>query len=93
MMIPLEEAAARVGLTTHQMKITRQRGLPPGSLGVVQNGRIMFDEAELLPPPRASSSSELSMANTKAELVFAARARGIELPKSITKAGILELLG
>jgi hypothetical protein len=92
-LITLEEAARLVGLTTDQMKISRQRGLSPGSLGNVIGGRLMFEERDLLPPPaRPSSSERLSMANSKPELIAAARALGLEIPSSTTKAELLELI-
>lgn len=50
-LLNLEEAAEYVGLTPDQLKISRQRGLPPGRLGRSVDGHLYFDSDDLLPPP------------------------------------------
>jgi hypothetical protein len=59
--VTIEEAAELMGMSVRQLKVSRQRGLPPGNLGFVESGQLRFRRADLLTEPktqRAGASSK-----------------------------------
>jgi hypothetical protein len=51
-MLTLKQAADYIGISPEDLLMSRQKGLPPGNLGVAKNGEVFFNQDDLLPPSR-----------------------------------------
>lgn len=53
-LLTLEQAAELIGVSTDELRLSRQRGLPPGNLGTALRGRVYFDRDDLIPAKKSS---------------------------------------
>lgn len=74
--LTLSEAAEYIGMTDDDLMMSRYRGLPPGTLGFKDAGRLVWRRVDLLPAPDRLTCRCGFNAKTKAGLATHQRRHG-----------------